>query len=265
MIDTPILRHHVEGRRHDRLQRSRHRPAGGHPARVGAELEAAHAALLLAGQLPRALPAGVTGVASGSFIAPDHEYPSYLELELTATDSANLTHTVVRRLDPQTTTVTLASSTPGLQLSVGAGHRHHAVQRHPHQELGDDDQRGHAADVRRDELHASRPGPTAASRRMSSTRRWRPRPTRPATPRPRALQRQLRLHVHRWCADVHAGEYDGVGVDGDDAFQQISTPFPVKLYGGSYSTAWVDTNGLVSFQALGQGAYGHSCDSVDGW
>jgi hypothetical protein len=32
-----------------------------------------------------------TGVASGSFGAPDHEYPSYLELELTATDSGGLT------------------------------------------------------------------------------------------------------------------------------------------------------------------------------
>ena len=28
------------------------------------------------------------GVASGSFYAPDHEYPSYLELTLTATDAA---------------------------------------------------------------------------------------------------------------------------------------------------------------------------------
>ena len=26
------------------------------------------------------------GVASGSFVAPDHEYPSYLRLSLTATD-----------------------------------------------------------------------------------------------------------------------------------------------------------------------------------
>ena len=31
------------------------------------------------------------GVASGSFAAPDHEYPSYLELRLTATDSGGLT------------------------------------------------------------------------------------------------------------------------------------------------------------------------------
>jgi PKD repeat protein len=33
------------------------------------------------------------GVASGSFSAPDHEYPSYLELTLTATDSDGLTDT----------------------------------------------------------------------------------------------------------------------------------------------------------------------------
>jgi hypothetical protein len=40
-----------------------------------------------------------TGVASGSFTAPDHEYPSYLELELVATDQDGLSHAVVRRLD----------------------------------------------------------------------------------------------------------------------------------------------------------------------
>src|SRR5262249_17656795 len=33
------------------------------------------------------------GVASGSFAAPDHDYPSYLELRLTATDSGGLTDT----------------------------------------------------------------------------------------------------------------------------------------------------------------------------
>jgi hypothetical protein len=34
-----------------------------------------------------------TGVASNSFVAPDHEYPSHLELRLKATDSGGLTHT----------------------------------------------------------------------------------------------------------------------------------------------------------------------------
>jgi glucose/arabinose dehydrogenase/PKD repeat protein len=60
------------------------------------------------------------GVASGSFTAPDHEYPSYLELRLTATDSAGLTDTKSVRLDPQTVNLTFASSPSGLQVVVGA-------------------------------------------------------------------------------------------------------------------------------------------------
>ena len=52
------------------------------------------------------------GVASGSFPAPDHEYPSYLELVLTATDGAGLTSTVVRRLDPQTVDLSFTSNPP---------------------------------------------------------------------------------------------------------------------------------------------------------
>jgi glucose/arabinose dehydrogenase len=61
-----------------------------------------------------------TGVASGSFIAPDHEYPSYLELELVATDQQGLTHSVVRRLDPLTVSLTFVSNPSGLQLAVGS-------------------------------------------------------------------------------------------------------------------------------------------------
>jgi glucose/arabinose dehydrogenase len=59
------------------------------------------------------------GVGSGSFPAPDHEYPSYLELALTVTDSAGLTHTTSVRLDPKTVDLTFASSPPGLQIAVG--------------------------------------------------------------------------------------------------------------------------------------------------
>jgi hypothetical protein len=60
------------------------------------------------------------GVAGASFAAPDHEYPSYLDLELTATDSGGVSQTVVRRLDPQTVVLTFASTPSGLQLSVNA-------------------------------------------------------------------------------------------------------------------------------------------------
>ncbi|SNY03735.1 PQQ-dependent sugar dehydrogenase [Paractinoplanes atraurantiacus] len=62
-----------------------------------------------------------TGVASGSFEAPDHEYPSYLELKLVATDQEGLTHTVTRRLDPKTVDLTFATVPSGLQLAVGSG------------------------------------------------------------------------------------------------------------------------------------------------
>jgi glucose/arabinose dehydrogenase len=56
------------------------------------------------------------GVASGSFVAPDHEYPSHLELRLTATDSGGLTDTESVRLDPKTVSLTLSSSPGGFSL-----------------------------------------------------------------------------------------------------------------------------------------------------
>ena len=60
------------------------------------------------------------GVASGTFTAPDHEYPSYLELQLTATDSRGGTDTKSVLLNPQTVPLTFQSSPSGLQLTVGS-------------------------------------------------------------------------------------------------------------------------------------------------
>jgi PKD repeat protein len=59
------------------------------------------------------------GVAGGSFVAPDHEYPSYLELTLTATDSGGLTDTKSLRLDPKTVVLTFQTTPGGLKLAVG--------------------------------------------------------------------------------------------------------------------------------------------------
>jgi len=61
------------------------------------------------------------GVASGSFNAPDHEYPSHLELRLTVTDSGGLNDTESVRLDPQTVVLTFQSSPTGLALTTGSG------------------------------------------------------------------------------------------------------------------------------------------------
>jgi glucose/arabinose dehydrogenase/PKD repeat protein len=58
-------------------------------------------------------------VASGSFPAPDHEYPSFLELRLTATDTNGLTGVASVRLDPRHVLQTFQTNPPGLQLVVG--------------------------------------------------------------------------------------------------------------------------------------------------
>ncbi len=59
-----------------------------------------------------------SGVASGTFTAPDHDYPSYLEIQLTATDSGGLKNTTSVLLYPKTVNFTLQSSPSGLQLNI---------------------------------------------------------------------------------------------------------------------------------------------------
>jgi glucose/arabinose dehydrogenase/PKD repeat protein len=59
------------------------------------------------------------GISEGTFVAPDHDYPSYLELRLTVTDSGGLSDTTTLRLDPRTVNLTFASEPPGLTLGVG--------------------------------------------------------------------------------------------------------------------------------------------------
>ena len=70
--------------------------------------------------LRRREPDGSTAAATaagGSFIAPDHSYPSHLELQLTAKDADGLTTTVTRRLDPRTVQIALASDPSGRTLT----------------------------------------------------------------------------------------------------------------------------------------------------
>jgi glucose/arabinose dehydrogenase/PKD repeat protein len=60
----------------------------------------------------------IPDTAGGTFFAPDHDYPSHLELRLTATDSDNNAATVSRQLDPRTVDITVASDTPGATVSL---------------------------------------------------------------------------------------------------------------------------------------------------
>jgi PKD repeat protein len=59
------------------------------------------------------------GVAGGAFTAPDHDYPSQLELVLTATDAQGLQSTASLMLNPRAVVLSFESSPSGLQLAVG--------------------------------------------------------------------------------------------------------------------------------------------------
>ena len=60
------------------------------------------------------------GVAGGSFAAPDHEYPSYLELRLSVADPEGVPSTASVLLHPQTVAVTLQSVPSGLTVAMNA-------------------------------------------------------------------------------------------------------------------------------------------------
>jgi glucose/arabinose dehydrogenase len=59
----------------------------------------------------------LNGVSTGSFTAPDHSYPCWLELQLSATDSGGLTSATSVRLDPKTVLLTFKTNPAGLVLS----------------------------------------------------------------------------------------------------------------------------------------------------
>jgi PKD repeat protein len=58
-------------------------------------------------------------VESGSLLAPDHDYPSHIELTLTATDSRGLAASKVLELDPRTVQLTLRSNPAAIPLTLG--------------------------------------------------------------------------------------------------------------------------------------------------
>ena len=63
---------------------------------------------------------GFADTDSDSFNAPDHDYPSHLELELTATDLSGATGSTSMELQPRTVDLLLTSSPPGLNVTLGA-------------------------------------------------------------------------------------------------------------------------------------------------
>ena len=62
----------------------------------------------------------ISGQPSTSIVAPNHEYPAYLMLTLTVTDSTGLSGSASLRLDPRTIDVQFATAPSGLLLGVGS-------------------------------------------------------------------------------------------------------------------------------------------------
>ncbi len=58
-------------------------------------------------------------VGSGGFTAPDHDYPSFLEIILTATDSRGLSASRSVSIYPRAVDLTIESDPPGLELGAG--------------------------------------------------------------------------------------------------------------------------------------------------
>ena len=61
-----------------------------------------------------------SGVTTASFPAPDHDYPSHLEIKLTVTDAGGLTDTKSVLLYPQTVDLNFASTPSALELVIGS-------------------------------------------------------------------------------------------------------------------------------------------------
>ena len=62
-------------------------------------------------------------VTGGKVTAPDHDYPCYLQLRLTATDSSGLTETTAMKLMPETSRLRFETDPPGLDVVVGSASR----------------------------------------------------------------------------------------------------------------------------------------------
>ncbi|MEV0715225.1 PQQ-dependent sugar dehydrogenase [Asanoa sp. NPDC050611] len=186
------------------------------------------------------------GVASGSFNAPDHEYPSYLDLKLTATDSGGLTHTVTRRLDPRSVDLTFTSNPPGLELSVNgvlvttpatrtvlAGSTNSISAPTP--------QSGYAFD-RWSDNGAATHVITAPSTLTTYTASY--------------VATQDGGGGYE-VSDATGQSFVGAGATtlplaGDDVKQQVSLPFAFPFYGVPQNNVWVASNGFLSFTDPGQ-------------
>jgi len=60
-----------------------------------------------------------SGVEEGTFVVPEHDYPSYLEITLRVTDERGLTISKTLKLQPRTVQFQIESEPPGLPITAG--------------------------------------------------------------------------------------------------------------------------------------------------
>ncbi|HEY0699907.1 MAG TPA: PQQ-dependent sugar dehydrogenase [Micromonospora sp.] len=188
-----------------------------------------------------------SGVASGSFIAPDHEFPSHLELTLTATDSGGLTGSTTLRLDPRTVDLTLTTNPSGLRLNLNG-----ATLTTP----------STVPVIVGSTNTLSAPSPQSAGSNTFTFTNWSDGGaqthvlTAPAT----ATTYTATYAGSGGCADTYgyscqtltaqpflAADATVLPLTGDDAVTRVDLPFPVPFYGQTYDQAWIDVNGKLSF------------------
>ncbi len=273
------------------------------------------------------------GVASGSFQAPDHEYPSYVELQLTATDAGGASAVTSLRLDPHTVPITVTSNPSGMLVQVGSssgvtpftttmvvGATDSVSALSPQAVGGGTYTFGHWSDGGSQTHVITAPG-TATTFNATYTpggtlpdltgtvngNGSRPIAGATVTLNPDGRTTTTDAAGHFTITGVNAGTYtltaslatplcanpvsapvtmsgpqnvtltlsqhtDAAGntcadtvnpaayipantvttLTGDDNLLQVSTPFPLRFYGGLTSTAWLDTNGSIAFTNPGQ-------------
>src|SRR5262249_55399168 len=59
------------------------------------------------------------GIRAPEFVAPQHDYPSYIEVVLRASDGRGLSGVATRKIKPRTVDISLGSSPPGIELLAG--------------------------------------------------------------------------------------------------------------------------------------------------
>ena len=134
-------------------------------------------------------------VTSGSFAAPDHEYPSWIELKLTATDSLGLQGSASVLLYPQTVPIALATSPVRASALLGLALRRVAHQHHRHRRLDEHVSAAVAPDPERQRLRV--PLLVGRRRRQATTSSRRPRLRRPTRRHSFSSRRRRRFRRRR--------------------------------------------------------------------